>query len=1404
MKQNQLFMVLCTLFLYAFSPLVATAQNREVRMELTPKSIDVDETPIDFYDDGGPNGQTSPEFQDGKTSSVTFIPKVAGKKVQVDFKLVDIFEGSMYKQFIRVYDGTEVRDDQLLATIAKGTTPIVKATNPQGALTIVFGSTTAIRSNGFKAVVSLFTPQPMRFRDVTISPMKDASLAAGDKAQPLLAFNVRTENTEPALALNGLTLKASGPIAAVQLYQSTSATDFSTAHRIADGTVQNGEVVLNIAAKPALRSGNNFFWLGCDVADEAENHNTLALSLAQLALSDGQHALSAPLPTGERVVENVVYALEGTHQRRVNGELTFRSKTNTYNDNYEGGNVARITTFTPLHAGRVVQIDFSKFDLMYSTRTDIDVRAKFIVYEGIGTKGRKLWELTSPADKQRGPGQTLRSQSADGALTIEFNPNDSHHTAKGFVAKVSEYIPKAMSLASVDVRQASAAAVSPGATRQSLLLINLHTEDNLQPITLNSLQLNLKQSLPAMAGLQLFAQPKNTPDAAPSGNPLATIAQSALSQQQTMSLSTPLTLTEGDNWLLLCTDVANDAPAGKLLDAALLKVETSLGETAVQQGDPDGARRVEYERALVKGDNGRIEVADNTTLTLYDDGGKDKSESKGFEGLITFVPKTAGRLIAIKPTTWKLAAADKLEVYFGTEKKDKPDLSFSRNDHFDKLLSTSPDGAITLRYTTGKYVAAEGFALEVSAITPQKLTVSEVKTHAVAPEKVFKGQTDVPLLHVVVSVKGDNGQLSITQMQAQMQGNAPIHIYRVYATGQDNAFATTQTFATNTHNNGIFDGTYTIEKEGEYHFWLAADVESKAQVGQTLTASLTDITANNAQVTPQTAETANTIVAQGISGTLNVGPNTTYKTIQAAVDALKDGVDGPVTISIESGKYKENVIIPHISGLSPVNTLTIKPASGKRGDVHIFHDRFAKNGYDPDQMANDYGVVTLDGADYTTLQALEISTEDATYPGVIHLRNQSRHVTIDSCYVHAPKSSNIQQKVTLLNMYAKSVANANNDHLTLRRSLLEGGYIGVRLGGTGTVALPKEVGGRILNNIFRNQGTKAIYVAREADAHIEDNIVENETSTHNDFNAVDIDATGDVRLARNRIKLATKSYCTAVYVRNMSGLPTSPALMANNVVMVSHGTTPTRRYASKALGIKGDVANLLIAHNSLCVEGNEKDIAVSILGKMADNVRLVNNLFANTGKGAVYQCARQENLASLRLDHNNLYTNGTSLADVGAPVATLSAWMALSGERYAYNNKVEFASDVLLQPLSETELRHATPLAVVPTDILGQPRHASTPLIGAYEHAWNGPSTGIVAPSASANGIQLSAYKGVLSLSSLPANAVVEVFSMSGMLLSRHALPANANSLQATGLPQGVLVVRVTWNNGKWSKAIRL
>ena len=202
MKQHQLNVLLCALILFAISPLMALANNEDVLMELTPKRVEVGETPINFYDDGGPNAQTSPEFKEGKTSSVTFVPTITGKKVQVDFSKVDIFEGSQYKQFIEVYDGTEVRADRLLATVRKGTTPLLKATNAEGALTVVFGSTTAFPSNGFQAVVSLFVPQAMRFSEVVTSSMQDHTLAAGDSLQPLLAFSIRTTETEPALKLH--------------------------------------------------------------------------------------------------------------------------------------------------------------------------------------------------------------------------------------------------------------------------------------------------------------------------------------------------------------------------------------------------------------------------------------------------------------------------------------------------------------------------------------------------------------------------------------------------------------------------------------------------------------------------------------------------------------------------------------------------------------------------------------------------------------------------------------------------------------------------------------------------------------------------------------------------------------------------------------------------------------------------------------------------------------------------------------------------------------------------------------------------------------------------------------------------------------------------------------------------
>ena len=76
-------------------------------------------------------------------------------------------------------------------------------------------------------------------------------------------------------------------------------------------------------------------------------------------------------------------------------------------------------------------------------------------------------------------------------------------------------------------------------------------------------------------------------------------------------------------------------------------------------------------------------------------------------------------------------------------------------------------------------------------------------------------------------------------------------------------------------------------------------------------------------------------------------------------------------------------------------------------------------------------------------------------------------------------------------MYALNEANKNNDYFTLKGSILEGGQQGINLGGTSYVALPKEVGGKVLNNTFKNNGSFAIYVSKEDNAEIIGNTIIN-------------------------------------------------------------------------------------------------------------------------------------------------------------------------------------------------------------------------------------------------------------------------------------------------------------------------
>ena len=616
---------------------------------------------------------------------------------------------------------------------------------------------------------------------------------------------------------------------------------------------------------------------------------------------------------------------------------------------------------------------------------------------------------------------------------------------------------------------------------------------------------------------------------------------------------------------------------------------------------------------------------------------------------------------------------------------------------------------MTVKFTTKN--SKSGFAIEVSAYQKQPITIKSVSTTAVAPATTTKG-AEIQMLKVAVEAEGDLDELDIQKFSVASLAN--VSSVNVYATGTSDQFAPVDVFGKATADKTSVEGSYKISLPGTYYFWLTGIINTDAAENAAATASISAVTGNGAETAATEPATASATVAKGVSGTITVGAAADYGTIQAAVNSLKDGIDGPVVINIKRGIYNENVSVPEIPGASETNTVTMQSESGDWHDVKIYYDYYNEPTYSDNKMSAEFGTFTIDGADWYTLRGVEITTTDLKFPGVIHIKNQSRHVTIDGCYVHTDMSVDYQQDINLIYTYAKNEAYKNNDYLAVKNCLLEGGYIGVRMGGTGHVALPKEVGGVIENNIIRNQDTKAIYCMDELGAKIRGNRIENDQTTK-EFYGFD----GQLRdeysesfeIVGNKFNFNLSSSCDPISMREMKGTAEAPVIVANNEIVVCSDN-------SGSFGIKLGSAsqNVNIAYNTVNMNGNAKSAAMYVNGKNLENVNILNNIFMNRAGGYAYCYNKAEYVALPKYAHNVAYTTGSVFAYDKTDIASYDDWKAISKETDGQNVAVEFFdNEDILQPKAEGNLRTAQPLAYVTTDITGTERNATMPTIGAYE-----------------------------------------------------------------------------------------
>ncbi|WP_455519728.1 DUF4465 domain-containing protein [Porphyromonas sp.] len=1292
--------------------------NGSIYMVSGPREVQVGGSALKFYDDGGPDKPITRDFE----GYVTFVPKEKGQKIRITFTNLELFNTNPEKNdLLKIYNGHGTESTKLLRTLLKDPVPITFiSSEADGALTVSLKSTTGIPKAGFVATVEAITPTAMTFSSATAShPKEKEQAAAGELNKPLLQLTLKTEGISPALTFSALDLSTqgttSGALKRIALYRGSEVRKDAL---LGDVTITGADAHLELTKPIDLNFGDNTFLLAGDISDKATTGDKLSLTATSAVLSGTPQSLSLPAPT-PYVIDNVCRSREGAPQTvTVYSDWTF-APTMSFG-HYDGGRKEQITTFLPGKQGEKIEIDFHSFDVLYQ-KGSIGTKAVFKVYSGTKHTGTPLWQLDDKTMNSDGP-KFLRSTSADGALTIVFNPTELQpgRLAKGWNATVRSKKPVPMQLTAEVVEQASTDEAPIGATNLEFLDLTLETTGSLTPKTLDAIKLQLKGEPKAFTTLHLYALP--SPKAYAQKTLLGSVTPNGATSIE-LKLTKPHVLPEHKSYYYVAADIAADATSGQALDLTLPELTVSGASVAIQQPDPEGARVTRRILSMASGDN-TVEITE--PLSFYDNGGPTGKTTSNFKGTVHFVPRQ-GEVIHLRVRKLNIGRLDHLTIYNGREVKDEKLITklSGVNTNIPEIVSSAEDGSITVNFTSGR-IGSDGWDIEVSSERPVALHVTDIKAEDLKDVRLMKGAKDVPLMKLAVTIKGDHDAVNIQRFDFApffAEGTTPWAKLRLYATETSETFSTAKLYADN--NNG-FSGTTDYRKPGTYYFFLAADVAQTAPAAAQITVTPRSISAGAEAKTLDTPPTATFALQAGIHGDFTVGSSagTHYHSLKEAIDQLASrGIDGPVRLRLNAGTYDENFIIPAIAGLSEINTLTIEPTSGHRGDVTLTNTRYIKKDYGDDKP----GYFTIDGADYVTLRGLTFTTSQAQAPALLLVRNGSQHLTIEDCAFSAPRKIEIVQgDIALVGTHRGSQPYPNNDFLTIRNSQFSGGYQGVSSSGLGTIHLPVQHGATLEGNTFEDQGYKAIYLNCISDIVVRNNRILGSGSVNYEYQAMDISLGEGVDIIGNRVRVkeitgGRSTTALGISLRRTTDHPQlvrKPSLLASNEVIIETSAKLTGAYAFQFTN--EGLSDIKLLHNSVLISGaqtngNSAPLTFTSRSGSISGLEIKNNLWQNLTPGVIYKSS-QITLVDPVFADNVSYTAGKDFAKLGTKTLDSIAWKTEMKEPTSRTAKVEFvAPNESLLPKDFAQLSFAKHLQEVPTDIVGTKHPEENAAAGAYE-----------------------------------------------------------------------------------------
>jgi hypothetical protein len=453
--------------------------------------------------------------------------------------------------------------------------------------------------------------------------------------------------------------------------------------------------------------------------------------------------------------------------------------------------------------------------------------------------------------------------------------------------------------------------------------------------------------------------------------------------------------------------------------------------------------------------------------------------------------------------------------------------------------------------------------------------------------------------------------------------------------------------------------------------------------------------------------TMSTAFAQMAGGTYTIGATGNYLTFAAAKIALDSGITGPVVFNVEPGIYTEQLAFSYIPGSSATNTVTFQSLTGDSTSVVLQFAGTSSANY----------VVLLSNCSYMTWKGMTIRSTGGANGRVFDYAFQSNHNTITNCIIQTDTSLTSN---TVSAIYSNGSLCYN---MTISHSRITGGYHGIYWNGTQAARMNKL---NLNNNIFDKYYYSAIYIPYTDSPYVVSNQVYNRSVTPSIYYPVYVFNTdGYGLISKNYIYANGSGSSYGIRIQKALTVNTNHLLVTNNMIMQATNT-------STNYGISLNIANYVrVLNNSVLITAGSSTGAsafhqATTLSITTSNIIVRNNNFANTGGGyALYVNAPQ---GIIDCNHNNYFTTGPNLAFWSGARPTLAALQTANlMDANSVNANPGYVSNIDLHSTSVALFLTGSSNPAVTDDYDGDPRHPTTPCIGADEFTIAAEDAGVTA-----------------------------------------------------------------------------